>query len=361
MASLGNGVLLFGGTGNTGALGDTWFYDGTTWTQILGPQPQSRYSHRMVAVQGGVLMFGGLAASGADLGDTWRFNGTQWQQVALTGPGPRREHAMATIPSSTGAEEVLLFGGVTNSASLNDTWIWSGGAWSPRSTTSQPAAMFGNWGLPMAFDAYRRRVVLVDALGHATGNTWEWSGTDWLQRGATLGLSAPSRVPATFVNLGPNSAPGRMVAIDNGSTFVYGAVNPGRMVTSGTSMGPRVQIDPAFGDVLWRGESMTLRATGFAATGSVPQLVISAARYQPPLDLSPFGAPGYFLYADPNFGVTVPTAFAPATGIATFSTVVPVSTALLSNLYFQFYQFAPGANALNLVFTDLATGTVGAK
>jgi hypothetical protein len=40
MATLGNEVVLFGGTGELGALRqDTWAFDGTRWRQLSAPNP----------------------------------------------------------------------------------------------------------------------------------------------------------------------------------------------------------------------------------------------------------------------------------------------------------------------------------
>ncbi|MBE3087660.1 MAG: hypothetical protein IMZ71_00860, partial [Chloroflexi bacterium] len=78
MAALpGGDVLLFGGDGN---LGDTWLFnnDGTTtatWTEqlTLTDSPSARHQHAMATTPSGVLLFGGSGSSGL-LGDTWLFS-----------------------------------------------------------------------------------------------------------------------------------------------------------------------------------------------------------------------------------------------------------------------------------------------
>src|SRR5579863_4368285 len=63
-------VVLFGGTNGTGVVyGDTWVWDGSTWTQKF-PQnsPPARNGHDLVydEARGQVLLFGGTSAvSGA--------------------------------------------------------------------------------------------------------------------------------------------------------------------------------------------------------------------------------------------------------------------------------------------------------
>jgi len=71
-----------------------------------------------------VLLFGG--ASPPELGDTWSWDGASWTQQNVSGP-PARYFASAGILGST----VVLFGGYTdNDDTLGDTWVWSGAVWS---------------------------------------------------------------------------------------------------------------------------------------------------------------------------------------------------------------------------------------
>src|SRR5580692_2454612 len=74
---------------------------------------------------GGVLLFGGFAASGAGFFDTWRFDGAAWSLIADTGPSDRWETGLAPLGSL-----VVLFGGVQEEPSgngvlvLGDTWLF---------------------------------------------------------------------------------------------------------------------------------------------------------------------------------------------------------------------------------------------
>jgi len=63
-------------------------------------------------------MFGGRRVGSAYLGDTWEWNGSSWTQVATTGPSARWEHAMA-YDSLRG--RIVLFAGFNT---LDDTWEW---------------------------------------------------------------------------------------------------------------------------------------------------------------------------------------------------------------------------------------------
>src|SRR2546427_652082 len=72
-------VVLFGGSGASGPLGDTWEWDGTSWSQVPSSGPSVRSGHAMAydTVRGHVVLFGGtLGHSGVYFGDTWQWNGT---------------------------------------------------------------------------------------------------------------------------------------------------------------------------------------------------------------------------------------------------------------------------------------------
>jgi len=99
MATLGNGVVLFGGgTATGGLLSDTWTFDGTIWTQVLvSNPPPERVSAMMATLGNEVVLFGGQGTTGL-LGDTWTFNGTSWTLSSVLNAPPARESAtMATL------------------------------------------------------------------------------------------------------------------------------------------------------------------------------------------------------------------------------------------------------------------------
>lgn len=93
-----------------------------TWTQQSpGASGAARNSFAMATdASGNVVLFGGWGPSGY-LGDTWIWSGTTWtQQSPSTSPAARFGHAMATASSGN----VILYGGMNTSGFLGDTWIW---------------------------------------------------------------------------------------------------------------------------------------------------------------------------------------------------------------------------------------------
>lgn len=173
------GVLLFGGTGDSGYLNDTWLFSGGAWTNLswVGPAPSARGFASMAfdpdpEVNGSVV-WGGFNPGTGDLNDTWvwqswagwvllnttvdppaadltslaydpadsalvlygagftsatwELQGGQWWQVHTAGPPYRDGSGMVYVP---GASAVFLFGGINGSAVLNGSWSFSGGTWS---------------------------------------------------------------------------------------------------------------------------------------------------------------------------------------------------------------------------------------
>jgi Galactose oxidase, central domain len=67
-------VVLFGGAGSQGVLGDTWVWDGSTWAkQHPAASPPARSDTAMAydAATGTVVLFGGFKPASPALGSTW--------------------------------------------------------------------------------------------------------------------------------------------------------------------------------------------------------------------------------------------------------------------------------------------------
>jgi hypothetical protein len=151
-------VVLFGGYGAPFA--DTWTWNGTTWTQ---QHPATHPSFRVFAsmaydaANGTVVLFGGInTTKGHVFGDTWTWNGTTWtEQHPAVHPSARDEAQMA-YDAATGT--VVLFGG---SNGANDTWTWNGTTWTQQHPATSPPARYM---ASMAYDAATGTEVLFGGL-----------------------------------------------------------------------------------------------------------------------------------------------------------------------------------------------------
>ncbi|MFA5859295.1 MAG: kelch repeat-containing protein, partial [Elusimicrobiota bacterium] len=143
-------TLLFGGWEGVNRYNDTWAYDYAvnTWTGLNpgGSLPPVRYGQSMVYDSNNrqVILFGGSGDSGY-LDDTWIYNygnNTWTQKFPINKPSARYEHSMVYDPVN---KRVLLFGGYGSSGYLKDTWYYdvSGNQWYELNPSSSPQQRYG--------------------------------------------------------------------------------------------------------------------------------------------------------------------------------------------------------------------------
>jgi uncharacterized protein (TIGR03437 family) len=156
----GNQMLLYGGCASGFGpcpLGDLWSFDLTTsrWTEITGgtkPAPRQWYGMGFDASRERLVLYGGSGDRGA-LNDIWEFDprSRSWTSVTVAGDMPlaRQRHEAAYAPGLNG---VLFFGGSTNSGLSNDLLLFTaraGGA-GPRFTAAGVVNAFSNQAGPLA-------------------------------------------------------------------------------------------------------------------------------------------------------------------------------------------------------------------
>jgi hypothetical protein len=102
-------------------LGDTWSWDGSSWTQITAFGPNPCFSAAMVSTDVQIALFGGTDSSNAAFRETWTFDGEDWTHRQDIGPSPRFSHAMSFDAARRTA---VLFGGTDfpPTSPLRDTW-----------------------------------------------------------------------------------------------------------------------------------------------------------------------------------------------------------------------------------------------
>jgi hypothetical protein len=155
-----NQVILFGGFDGTNYLNDTWYYNFSSgnWTQLNASNcasaslPACRaYGAIGRDFSGTVVLFGGSNTSGY-LGDTWTWNGSSWSSYALASPTARAMASMGFFnkPGGGNAQGLMLFGGQASgttcpSGVCGDTWTWQSSRWQnlyATGSTGSPTARY---------------------------------------------------------------------------------------------------------------------------------------------------------------------------------------------------------------------------
>ncbi|MEM6990947.1 MAG: kelch repeat-containing protein [Myxococcota bacterium] len=215
-------VVLFGGIttqfGTTG-LDETWEWDGQEWEQIITPQaPSARGVHGNLTYDTDrevvVLFGGGTQPSQPVLNDVWEYDGTTWTEVDMgTGPEARVatcfEYAGPTLGS-------VLFGGGDWNPYYGDTWHWDGMDWTELSPASAPS---DRQSLMCAYDTFRERLVLFGGGLNPTpleNDIWEFDGVDWTE--------GPGGGPADSCCRGfaYDEARREIVTLNDGDTWTFG-------------------------------------------------------------------------------------------------------------------------------------------
>lgn len=188
-------VVLFSGVDVGGLHWDTWIWDGATWTEVTPEdQPGPRFSPAMAfdPAEGKVVMYGGHRIT-YHASDTWGWDGTSWVSLEEPTPPERVDAAMAADPVGGGS---LLFGGIGD-AYHDDTWRYDG-SWKKLSPEASPVRRFD---ATMATDTEREEIVLFGGRtpGEDLGDTWTWNGSSWEDRTPELpDLSPPARYEAAM-------------------------------------------------------------------------------------------------------------------------------------------------------------------
>ena len=116
-------VVLFGGGDGTQTFGDTWTYDGLAWTQRATPTaPSPRWQAQIEhdTLCGRAVLHGGADTTFANnYGDSWAWDGTSWTQLAGTSPQGRHGAASA-FDAQKG--QTVLWGGRDANGFYADTW-----------------------------------------------------------------------------------------------------------------------------------------------------------------------------------------------------------------------------------------------
>jgi hypothetical protein len=245
-------VVVVGGLSVPGTVAETWEWDGRNWTQrhpVTSPPARIGASMAYDAATHRMVLFGGFSPDNVVLSDTWEWNGTNWTELHPATSPPARHYAAVAYDANR--REVVVFGGDgggSPSVLLNDTWVWNGRNWAPRTSATAPSPRSL---AAMTFDAATGRIVLFGGYNGESGfgDTWEWSGHVWRERSPVHSPSPRYQHSMVYdANL-------RMVVVfggdDNppvvtlGDTWVWNGRDWARLSTP-ISPGPRGQASAAY-------------------------------------------------------------------------------------------------------------------
>lgn len=175
-------IVLFGGMSQSTVLSDTWIYNPSTnrWTQKYNPNsPSAREGHSMVYLGNGkTAVFGGRDSNGYLLNDVWIYDVTydSWQQQNITNQGPAARTNSALV--SYHENFMIIFGGLSGTDFLNDTWQYNvaGSSWTQinSGTGSVPAKR----ALPaVCYDKDNNKIILFGGYSNITyyQDTWTYN------------------------------------------------------------------------------------------------------------------------------------------------------------------------------------------
>lgn len=160
--------------------------------------------------RGRTIVFGGLR-DGAHFDDLWQYDGNAWTPMATTGARPSKR-SLCALAYDDSDGSYLLYGGAdlskidqSNPLSILDalkvdTWRFSDGVWTQKST----ASTVGAFGTSAAYDEVRKKVLAfggakIDGIAFNTTNDLaEWTGTGW-KVVPTVGTRPAKRAFSAFV------------------------------------------------------------------------------------------------------------------------------------------------------------------
>jgi hypothetical protein len=208
---VGQRTILHGGltSGPTASNGETWSFDGVTWTQLSpATTPPNRWGHQLVTdtKRNRIVMFGGRSPSlTANANDTWEWNGSDWQLVIPAASPSTRAFYGAAFDARRGKTVII---GAQSTFVGSETWEYDGVTWQQALTAT---TLVSRESPSLCYDAGRGVIVLFGGYNAASpgtmfGQTWEYDGVDWTQR-----TTANSPAPRYRASMVYDEARGRVV------------------------------------------------------------------------------------------------------------------------------------------------------
>jgi PKD domain len=193
---------------------DTWLFKNGSWTNLTahlgGTPPSARYAIEDSFVYdpqfGGDVLVGGRSSNGAPVGGTYLLANGSWTDIGANFSSAPPALAYNTVTYDRADGYLVLFGGFdsSSSAGTSATWVLRTTGWTQLTPSTSPHY---RWGGTMAYDASRGKVLLLggrydNLYGsiYFLNDTWVYSGGAWSQ--LTLSSSPPGEWLGTMTYVG---------------------------------------------------------------------------------------------------------------------------------------------------------------
>lgn len=207
-------VVLFGGVDT---YDQTWLWNGQRWAQAHpASSPPGRFDSPAAydPATGQVLIFGGRLADGEVAGDTWAWDGTTWTEVdAGSAAGPPAGDGGAMAWDDALGTMVLIVPLATPGGASGETWVWTGTHWNGLAGANFP---LGVQPVAAAFDPVSLTLVAVGGEAtRAPGGVLAFVPLRWVD--GTWTIVQTSEHLDSFAGLAQDPVSGRLiVAAANG-------------------------------------------------------------------------------------------------------------------------------------------------
>ncbi len=182
-------LVWFGGEIGSLTTGDTWLFDGTTWTLATreGPGPRGQASMTWDPERAQVILFGGYRESGDYLNpieyldDTWAWDGQRWSELPIAADRRPSARVHAEMTWDPDLRAPLLFGGGTFTTPSPETWVLSSSTgWSRLDGLVQPTQVYTQESASTRDARSGEWVVYtVAADPEQESRLWNWKAGGW--------------------------------------------------------------------------------------------------------------------------------------------------------------------------------------
>lgn len=196
----------------TNYFGDTWGWDGAGWTLLAdadaGPGPRGDCGLAFDEARGVLVLYGGFRLCAGQLGDTWEFDGTTWtNRTPAPGPPAPPPSYWTAMYYNSDLHRVELF----TPTDPHALWSWDGQRWTPRAFYLSSTPLFGGSYVGAAFDRGRGQAMCLRSSNMVRVG----------DRRPTVSLASPAEFVARVGGTNPPPTTFRVTATSTATPMTY--------------------------------------------------------------------------------------------------------------------------------------------